>query len=138
MQDVVEETVFVVPHGVAAIAAMAHGPRNIEEVLPKLAGDVLVGGVSARELECDGQHVQRVHRHPRRAVRLLNVASGRKGRAAVEYADVVEAEEAALEDVHSFGVLSVDPPREIQHQLLEDALEEGAVSLAAPLLFDLV
>ena len=42
-----------------------------------------------------------VHRHPARAVRLLEVPAGRQRRAAIEDADVVEAEEAALEDVHA-------------------------------------
>ena len=45
-------------------------------------------------------------------------------RAAVEDADVVEAEEAALEDVAALRVLAVDPPGEVQHQLVEHALEE--------------
>ena len=46
------------------------------------------------------------------------------GCAAVEDADVVEPEEAALEDVVALGVLAVDPPREVEQQLVEDALEE--------------
>ena len=53
--------------------------------------------------------------------------AGQPGRA-VERADVVEAEEAAFEDVVAFGVLAVDPPREVDQQLLEDALEERAVA----------
>jgi len=35
---------------------------------------------------------------------LLDVAACRKGRAAIEHADIVEAQEAALEHVHAFGV----------------------------------
>ena len=50
---------------------------------------------------------------------------------AIEDADVVEAEEAALEDVVALGVLAVDPPGEVEQQLLEDALEEDAVARAA-------
>ena len=60
------------------------------------------------------------------------------GRAAIENADVVEAEEAALEHVVAFGVLAVHPPGEVQQQLVEDALEERAIADAAPLLLDLV
>ena len=63
---------------------------------------------------------------------------GRQRRRAVEDADVVEAEEPALEDVLALGVLAVDPPGEVQEQLVEDALEELAVALARPLLVDLV
>ena len=60
------------------------------------------------------------------------------GRAAIEHADVVEAEKSALEDVHALGVLAVHPPGEVEQQLVEDALEERAVAGAAALLVDLV
>ena len=39
----------------------------------------------------------------------------------VERADVVEAEEAALEHVVALGVLAVHPPGEVEQQLVEDA-----------------
>ena len=48
------------------------------------------------------------------------------GSTAIEDADVVEPEEAALEDVVAFRVLAVDPPREVEQQLLEHPLEEDA------------
>ena len=69
-----------------------------------------------------------VHRHPGGAVRLVDVAAGRQRRAAVEHADIVEAEKAALEDVAALGVLAVHPPGEVQHQLVEHALQEGEVA----------
>ena len=53
-------------------------------------------------------------------------------RAAVEHADVVEAEEAALEDVAALRVLAVHPPGEVEHQLVEDALEEREVAGSSP------
>ena len=46
-------------------------------------------------------------------------------------------EETALEDVAALGVLAIDPPGEIQHQLVEDALEKGAVAVAATVAVDL-
>src|SRR4029077_17253668 len=42
----------------------------------------------------------------------------------IEGADVVEAQEPALEDVVALGVLAIHPPREIDEQLVEDAGEE--------------
>ena len=48
-----------------------------------------------------------------------------------EGADVVEAEEPAVEDVVTFGVLSVHPPREVQQQAMEDPLEEVEIAVAA-------
>ena len=55
--------------------------------------------------------------------------AGPERRGAVEHADVIEAEEAALENVPAFGILAVHPPREIHHQLVEDPLEKLAVRL---------
>ena len=52
---------------------------------------------------------------------------------AVEHADVVHAEEAALEDVLPVGVLVVHPPGEIDHQLVEDPFEEDEVALSVVL-----
>ena len=43
---------------------------------------------------------------------------------AVEDADVVQAKEAAGEEIVALGVLAIDPPGEIEQQLLESALEE--------------
>jgi hypothetical protein len=39
---------------------------------------------------------------------------------AVEGADVVQAQEAPLEEVVVLGVLTVDPPGEVEQQLVED------------------
>ena len=86
-----------------------------------------MGGELHREL----QHVLAEQGHPRRAVRLLQVAAGGQRGAAVEDADVVEAEEAALEHVLAEAVLAVHPPGEVQQQLVERRLEEIEVHLAA-------
>jgi hypothetical protein len=51
----------------------------------------------------------------------------------VEHADIVEAEEAALEDVQALRVLAVHPPGEVQQQFVEDALQEIEVARAAVL-----
>ena len=49
---------------------------------------------------------------------------------AVDRADVVQAEEAALEDVVAVGVLAVDPPGEVDQQLVEDPGQEIEVAAA--------
>ena len=49
---------------------------------------------------------------------------------AIEHADVVEAQKAALENVPSFRVLAIHPPGEIQQQLVKHALEKFAVGFA--------
>ena len=98
MMVVVELVVLVPePHALLADAVDRGGDR--QEVLEELGRDVLVDGIVQRQLERDAQHVQAVHRHPARAVGLLDVPPVGKRPAAVEDADVVEPEEAALEDV---------------------------------------
>ena len=86
--------------------------------------------------EDDGhvQHVLAVERHPGRPVRLLERAAGGERGAAVEDADVVEAQEPAGEDVLSLRVLPVHPPVEVEHQALERALQELDVFPAQVLL----
>src|SRR6266853_5639526 len=62
------------------------------------------------------------------------MTAGRQLAAAVEDPDVVEPEEAALEHVAALRILAVDPPGEVQHQLVEHALQECQVALAPALL----
>src|ERR1044072_132782 len=66
------------------------------------------------------------------------MAAGRQWRAPIKDADVVETEEAALKDIHSIGILAIDPPREIQQQLLEDSLEKDCVAHSTSLFLDLI
>ena len=99
-------------------------------VLDELEGDVLVGRVMFGQDHRDLEHALAIERHPRGAVRLLERSPGRQRRAAIEDADVVEAEEAAGEDVPAGGILAVDPPVEVQHQALERSLEEAHVGAA--------
>jgi len=57
------------------------------------------------------EHVLAEHRHPGRAVGLLEPPAAGQHRTAVEHADVVQAEEAALEHVTAGRVLAIHPPR---------------------------
>ncbi len=138
LQHVVEEAILFVPQSHAVVAAMAHGVGDVEEVFPELAGHVFVARLFFRQFQRDGQQIQGVHRHPTGAVGLFDVAAGGQRRAAVEHADVVQTQEAALEDVHALGVLAVHPPGEVQHQLVEDTLQKCAIALSLALLVDLV
>src|SRR5262245_32951498 len=54
-----------------------------------------------------------------------------KGALPVEHADVVEAEEPALEHVLAEPVLAIHPPGEVQRELVEGRLEEVEVGLAS-------
>src|SRR4029453_16852394 len=53
------------------------------------------------------------------------MAPGRERRAAVEHTDVVEPEETTFEHVSTGGILAVEPPREVDEELLERALQPG-------------
>src|SRR5205085_9970664 len=105
VQHVVIELVVVVPEADALAAHIGHRLGDVEEMLEELYRDVLVDPVFHGQSERDTQQVQRVHRHPRGAVRLIDMAAGRQRRAAVEDADIVEAEKTALEDIAPASVL---------------------------------
>src|ERR1700739_3032555 len=95
MQDVVVETVLMVPEFDAFAAAVVHGGGGMNEMFEELAGDTFISGVLTSEFEGDSKHVQAVHPHPAGAVGLFEVtACGERSRA-VENADVVETKEPA-------------------------------------------
>src|SRR5258708_31176554 len=107
-------------------------------MLKKLAGHVFVGWIFFGELQGNRQHVQTEHSHPTRAVGLLEVPAGRERGGAVEYADVVEAQEPALENIHSVGVLEVHPPRKVQEQFVKHAFEKAEIRHNADTTLDFV
>jgi hypothetical protein len=125
---VVVEPVLFVPETVRPDAVGRD--RDPEDVLDELGREVLVAGVVGRDLGGHLGHVLGVEGHPGGGVRLLEAPSGGQGRAAVEHTDVVQAEEAAFEDVLAELVLPVHPPGEVQDQLVERALQE--VDVAPP------
>ena len=123
-EPVVEERVVRVVE-----ALMLECARDQDELLEELDHHVHVDVVLLRELDRDHEHRQRVVRHPRGAVGLLERNPLREV-GAIDRADVVETEKAAAEDVVAVGVLAVQPPGEVDEQLLEDALQELAVAAA--------
>ena len=129
VDEVVVEAVLLVPEADAAQPVNCVRDRDV--VLEELRRDVLVRRILGRELEGDREHGAAVERHPRRAVRLLQRAPARERLGPVEHPDVVEAQEPAAEQVAALDVLAVDPPGEVEQQLLEDALEEDPVAPAA-------
>ncbi len=98
----------------------------LDELEHELGVVGIVGGEGERQLE----HVLAEQRHPGRAVGLLQPATRRQRGAAIEHADVVEPEEAALEDVLPGGVLAVHPPGEVEQQPGERLAQEREVDVA--------
>src|SRR5690242_16465701 len=132
VQHVVVKPVLAVPQLDSLPAEIVHCFADINEVLEKLAGHVLVGGVFFCQFERDRQHVETIHAHPARGVGLLDVPAGGQRSAAIKNADVVEAEKAALKDVPAFGVLAIDPPGKVQKELVEDSFEKVAIAISLP------
>src|ERR1041385_5537054 len=66
------------------------------------------------------------------------MATGRQWGATIENTDVIETKKPTLKNVHPIGVFAIDPPGEIQKQLLEDPLKEDCVADSTSLLLDLV
>src|ERR1700741_2241945 len=56
----------------------------------------------------------------------------------IKDADVIEAEESALENVVTFRVLAINPPGERQQHFVEDRLQKCAVAFAGLFSLDLV
>ena len=76
----------------------------------------------SRKLEGNLRHVLTEQSDPSRPIGLFQITAGRQRRAAIEHADVVQAEEATLKQTAPEAVLAVDPPAEIRGELAEDAL----------------
>ena len=132
---VVIKFVLVVPQAERIVANAVDGGRDVEEMLEKLRRDVLINAVVLREFERDAHQVQAIHRHPARAVGLVDVAAGGQWHAPVENADVVEAEEAALKNVAALRVLAVHPPGEVEQKLVKYAFEKFQVAGVARIRF---
>ena len=93
---------------------MVHGVGDIEEVLPEFAGYILIRRIFARQFEGDRHQVQGVHGHPAGTIGLLDIFASVERLAAIEYADIIQPQKSALENVLALRVLSVHPPCEIQ------------------------
>src|SRR5712691_12528736 len=138
LQHVVKEAVLVVPKRAPAEAKIVHGTRNVNEVLEELAGDIFVSGIFFGQFKSDGQHVQAIHAHPACAVGLLKMAPGWQGSGAVENSNVIKPEKSALKNICAVRVLAVDPPGEVQKELVKDPFQESTIRHAAYAALDFV
>src|SRR5438876_4564025 len=138
LKQVVVETVFFVPERDAVRAEVVHRMGNVDEVFEEFAGDIFVGGIFLREFERDREHVEAIHTHPACAVGLFEMATGWERRGAVEDSDVVETKKAALENVGALRIFAIDPPGEVEKQLVKNLFEEGAIADTAHATFNFV
>src|SRR5215469_11218277 len=127
IEDVVIKFVLFVPQPDSFPANICHRLGDVEKMLEEFDRDVLVDRVFEGEFKRDAQQIQGVHCHPGSAVGLVYEAAGGQRRTAVKDADIVKTEKPALKYIPALGVLAVDPPGEVQHQLVKYPLEEMAV-----------
>ena len=109
-----------------------------DEVLEELRGHVLVHRIGLGQLQRHREHRRAEEGHPGGAVGLLEEVARPQRLRAIEDADVVEPEEPAREQVSPRRVLAVDPPGEVEEQLLEHPREKSAIALAVGADGDLV
>src|SRR5262249_38647455 len=64
--------------------------------------------------------------------------AGRQGRRTIKDSNIVQSEEATLKNVHAIGIFTIDPPREIQQELVKHFFEECAVGYATHTTVDFI
>ena len=128
VQLIVIEAVLVVPK--AAAAEAIDGIGNGHEMLEKLRSHIFISGIALSQLEGNGQHRVAIKGHPGCAIGLLQKAACGQRLGAVEHTYVVQTQKAAGEKILAANVLAVDPPGEIEEQLLKDPRQVEPVTRA--------
>src|SRR5271168_1533439 len=105
-----------------------NGLGDVNEMLEILHRKVFEDVIFCGQLQRDAHHSQRESRHPGRAVRLVEIGAVRQRGPEVEKSDIVKTQETALKYISSVMVLAIDPPGEVQHQLMKDALQKRPVA----------
>ncbi len=135
MQMVVVKAILFVPQ---ADAMLGNGRGNGQEMLKKLGGQILVNAVFFRQFQGNFHHFQAEKAHPGRTVRLIQVPASGQAVAAVENADIVQSQKAALKNIVAVIIFAIYPPGKIEQQLVEDRFQKRPVWLAGLRGVDLV
>src|SRR5215471_13434435 len=101
-------------------------------MLEEFRRHVFVNRIGLRQFKRHRKHRQAIESHPGCAVGLLQESASWQRFRTIEHANVVESQETTREKIIAFCVLAIDPPSEVEQQLLEYAFEKRGVSLAAP------
>src|ERR1700681_759962 len=107
-------------------------------MLEELCRDIFVNVIFSRELDRDSHQVEAEHSHPTSAVALLEMGAVVKNGVAIEHADIVESEKAALENVFPLGVLAVHPPGEGDQHFVENRFQKRAIAFSGLFMLDLI
>ena len=98
-------------------------------MLKEFGGNVFIGRVFRSKLQRHQQHDGTEEAHPRRAIRLLQRLPVRQRLRSVENAYVIQAQEAAGENLLARHVLAVHPPRKADQQFVKEARQKHSVPL---------
>ena len=109
-----------------------------DKLLKKLGGRVFKTLIIHGNLQGNVKHVQCKHAHPRGTIGLFQAHARIQRRASVEYTDVIQPEETSFKHVVAVGILTVDPPGEIDQQFMKCAFQKIHIALAFHLLLGLV
>src|ERR1700726_4306700 len=110
------------------LATSPESRADPQEMFVELACKFFIDRLLLSQLYSHLHHHDRIERHPSGAIYLIETAAGRQRCTAVEHTDVIQPEEAPLEDVLSPAVFAVYPPGEIHQQFEEAAAQECDVS----------
>lgn len=94
-------------------------------MLEKFAGNILVTWVFPRQLKRNRQHIQTIHRHPTRGIRLVQTTAAAIF-VTVEDADIVQTQKPALKNIFTGSALAVHPGGKVKKQFLKNPLKEKA------------
>src|SRR5262245_61537830 len=125
-QVIVEKSVLFIPKRSVGIGPAVHGVGDVDEMLPKFAGDILIDWIFFSQQQGNSKHGLGKGGHPACTVSLPQQIA-RWEMIAIKCADVVHPKKAALEEVLAQSVLSINPPCEVQQHLLKDPLHERVV-----------
>ena len=126
-QLVIVEPILIVPESCAAEAI--HGIRDCDKVFKKLGSYVLICRIITREFQRNRQHCRAIKSHPCRAVCLLQITSCRQRLRAVKNTDIVQPQKPTGKQVPTIHILAIDPPCEIDQQLLKGTHQKAPVTL---------
>src|SRR5262249_6725356 len=113
-QVIVEKPILFIPKRQLWMVLAVHGIGDVDVMFPELARQVFVNGVLVGQRQGDAKHALRKGGHPARAIGLAQEPAGWK-LVAIERADIVHAEKAALKAVLPTRVFAIDPPGELKN-----------------------
>ena len=120
-QQVIEEAILVV-----VATGSFERVHDEDHLLQEFDDHVVIDRILLSQRRRESEHRNRVVRHPCGSVCLVEPDSGRQV-GTIEGTDVVQSQETAAKEVVAFRILAVEPPREIQQQLLEYSLKEFVI-----------